>query len=70
MNIQQHTTSEVADTYTVMADNEEVDPPPPQDLSTVFAAADLLSCSSSYSANYKRAWIKVKVIRYSFLSTG
>ena len=29
VNIQQRTTSEVANTETVMADNEELDPPPP-----------------------------------------
>ena len=34
----------------------------------MFAAADLSSCSSSDSAKYKRAWIKVKVIRSSILS--
>ena len=32
VNIQQHNTSELADTETVMADNEDVDPPPPQDI--------------------------------------
>ena len=37
MNIQQPTTSKVADTETVIADNEELDPPPP--------LADLLSQS-------------------------
>ena len=43
MNIQQQTTSEVADTDTVMNDNEEIDTPPPQDISNVFAAEDLSS---------------------------
>ena len=43
MNIQQPTSSEVADTETVMAYNEYLDPPPPQDISNVFAAADLSS---------------------------
>ena len=33
MNIQQQTTSEVADAETVMGDNEELDTPPPQDIS-------------------------------------
>ena len=33
----------------------------------MFAAADLLSCSSSYSAKYKHAWITAKMIR-SFIS--
>ena len=50
--------------------NEELDPPPPQDISNVFAAADLSSRSSSDSAKYKPAWIKEKVIRYSILSSG
>ena len=43
VNIQQQTTSEVADTETVMGDNEYLDLPPPQDISDVFAAADLSS---------------------------
>ena len=47
MNIQQLTTSEVADTETVMAYNKDLDIPIPQEISNVFAAADLLSCSSS-----------------------
>ena len=70
MNIQQRNTSEVSDTETVMDDNEELDPPPPQDIYTVFAVADLSSCSSSYSNKYKRTWIKSKVIRSSVLSAG
>ena len=37
-NIQQQTTSEVANIDTVVADNEELDPPPPQDISNVFTA--------------------------------
>ena len=32
-NIQQPNTSEVANTETVMAGNEDIDPPPPQDIS-------------------------------------
>ena len=44
-NIQQQTTSEVANTETVMTDNEELDLPSPQDISNVFAAADLSSRS-------------------------
>ena len=32
VNIQQPTTSEVANADKVMADNEELDPPPPQDI--------------------------------------
>ena len=70
MNIQQQTTSQVADTETVMADNEDLDPPTPQDISNMFSATDLLSCSSSDSAKYKRAWLKAKVIRSSILSSG
>ena len=53
-----------------MTDNEELDPPPPQDTSNVFAAADLSYCSSSDSDKYKRAWLKAKVIRSYILSTG
>ena len=70
VNIQQQTTSEVADTETVMADNEELDPPPPQDILNVFTVADLSSRLSSDSAKYKRAWLKAKVIRSYILSTG
>ena len=50
MNIQKQTTMEVANTETVMADNEELDPPQPQDISNVFAASDLSSRLSSDSA--------------------
>ena len=53
-----------------MDDNEELYPPPPQDISNVFAAADLLSRSSYDSAKYKRAWIKAKVILSYILSAG
>ena len=42
-NIQQQTTSEVANTDTVMVYNEYLYPPPPHDISNVFAAADLSS---------------------------
>ena len=55
-NIHQPTTSEVANTYTVMADNEDLYTPSPQDVSYVFSAADLLSQSSSDLVKYKRAW--------------
>ena len=44
VNIQQKTTSEVAYTETVMDDNEELYPPPPQDISNMFAFEDLLYC--------------------------
>ena len=50
VNIQQQTTSEVANIDTVMDDNEELYPPPPQDISNVFEATDLSSSSSSDSA--------------------
>ena len=36
----------------------------------MFAASELLSHSLSYSAKYKRAWLKAKVIRSYILSTG
>ena len=67
-NIQQQTTSGVADTDTVMADNEDIDPPLPQDISNVFTVTDLSSHSSSDSNKYKRAWLKARVIRSSILS--
>ena len=70
MNIQQPTTSEVANTETVVAYNEDLDPPPPQDISIFFAVADLSSQSSSDSAKYKCAWHKAKVIRSSIVSAG
>ena len=54
----------------VMAYNEDLDLPPPQDTSNVFAAAELLSQSSSDSSKYKCAWHKAKVIRSSILSAG
>ena len=70
MNIKQLTTLGVSDTETVMAYNEDIDPPPPQDISNVFAATDLSSQSSSDSAKYKRAWQKVILICSSILSSG
>ena len=70
MNIQQSNTSEVADKDTMMADNEELYYPPTQDIYNMFAAVDLSYRSSSDSAKYKRAWIKLKVIRSSILSSG
>ena len=45
VNIQQQTTSEVANTETVIANNDELDPPPKQDIYNVFALVDLSSCS-------------------------
>ena len=43
VNIQHQTTTEVSDTETAMADNEELDPPSPRDILIVFIAADLSS---------------------------
>ena len=48
--------------------NKDLDPPPPQDISNVFAAADLLSHPSYDSAKDNCAWLKAKVIRSSILS--
>ena len=62
MNIQQPTKSEVADTDTVMDYDEDLDPTPPQDISNIFAAADMSSHLSSDSNKYKRAWLKTKLI--------
>ena len=68
-NIQQPTTSEVTNTETVMAGNEDIDTPPPQDISNVFAEADLSSQSSYDTVKYKRAWHRAKGIRSSILSS-
>ena len=70
MNIQQQNTSEVSNVETVMADNEELYHPPPQDIYHLFSVADLLSSSSLDSAKYKRAWLKAKVIRSFILYAG
>ena len=69
-NIQQPTTSEVANTETVMASNEDIDTLLTQDISNVFSSADLSSQSSSSSDKYKRAWYKARVIRSSFFLMG
>ena len=53
-----------------MADNEEIDPPPPHDITNVFSVADLSSRSLSDSSKYKRECLKAKVIRSSILSAG
>ena len=53
-----------------MGYNEDIDPPPPQDKSNVFAAADLSSQSSYDTVKYKRAWHRAKGIRSSILSSG
>ena len=62
VNIQQETTSEVANTETVIAYNEALDHTPPQDIYNVFAAEELSSCSSYDSDKYKLALLKAKVI--------
>ena len=59
-DIQQPTTSEVANKETVMAYNEDLDPPPPHVISNVFAAAELSSRSSSDSDKYKCACLKAR----------
>ena len=53
-----------------MADKEEIDLPQPKDISNMFEAVDLLSCSSSYSTKFKRACLKAKVIYSYILSDG
>ena len=53
-----------------MAYNKYLDLPPPQDISNVFAAADLSYRSSSDSNKYKHAWLKDKVICSYILSAG
>ena len=68
MNIQQQPTSEVANTERVISNNEYLYPPPPQDISNVFAEVDLLSQASSGSAKYKRVWHKEKVTSYFIFS--
>ena len=70
MNIKQPTTSEISDTETVMAYDEDLDLPPPQDILNVFAEVDLSSHSLSNSNKYKRACRKAKGISYSILSAG
>ena len=49
MNIKHQNTSEVAYTETVMAYNEDLDLPPPQDIMNVFSLSDL-SAQSSYDS--------------------
>ena len=61
-NIQQRTKSEVSNTEKVIADNEELYPPSPQDMSNVFAATDLSYRLSYDSVKYKRTWLKAKSI--------
>ena len=53
-----------------MAGNEDIDTPPPQDISNVSAAAHLSSQSSYDTVKYKRAWHRAKGISSSILSSG
>ena len=53
-----------------MGYNEDIDPPPPQDMSNVFSTADLSSQSSYDPVKYKRAWHRSKEITSSILSFG
>ena len=69
-NIQQTTTLEVANTETVVAGNEVIDTPPPQNISNVLAAAELSSQSSYDPVKYERAWHRAKGIRSYILSYG
>ena len=69
-NNQQPTTSGVANKETVMAGNEEKNTPPPQNISNVFAAADLSSQSSYDTVKYKRAWHGAKGIFFLFYLLG
>ena len=69
-NNQQPTTSEVANIETGMAGNGDIDTPPPQAVSNVFAAVDLSSKSSYDTVKYKRAWHRAEGIRSSILYSG
>ena len=60
----------VSNTETVIGYNKDIDPPPPQDISNVFAATDLSSQSSYDTVKYKRAWHREKGICSSILSSG
>ena len=53
-----------------MGYNEDIDTPPPQDISNVFAVADLLYQSSYDTVKYKRAWHRAKGICSSILYSG
>ena len=70
MNTQKPTTLEVANKETVMAYNEDLYPPLPQDISNVFSSAYLSSQSSSDSAKYKSTCYKSRVFRSYILSAG
>ena len=60
-NNQQPTTSEVANTETVMSGNEDIDNPPPHDISIVFAAAELSSQSSYDTAKYHLKFLQTLI---------
>ena len=53
-----------------MGYNEDIDPPPPHDISNVFAASYFSSQSPYDLVIYKRAWQRSKGIRSSILSSG
>ena len=53
-----------------MAGNEDMDTPPPQDISNVFSASNLSYQSSYDSVKNKRAWHRAKGIRSYILSSG
>ena len=53
-----------------MSYDTEIYTPPPQDISIVFAAADMSSQSSYDTVKYKYAWHRNKGIRSSVLSSG
>ena len=52
-----------------MSYNEDLDPPPPHDISNVFASVDLSYQSSYDTVKYKCAWHRAKGIHSSILST-
>ena len=54
----------------MLAYNEDLDIPPPQDISNVFKAEGLLSCSSYDSNKYKPECLKAKVICSSIIYNG
>ena len=70
MNIQQQTTSKVANIEIVIADNKDLDSLPPQYIPILFAVVDLSSHSSCDSDKYKCACINAKLISSSILSAG
>ena len=70
MNIQQQTTSEVANREIVMSENAEKDTPPPQAIYNVFSEAELLSQSTIYflsSGSFGRNGAGVNIIQQTTL---